>query len=242
MRSIKPIRLTAVTLLATLVTSASADERAVRATLAATFPQTVVQGIAETPFAGLFEAAIDGRVYYVSSDGRYILGGPLFDTKTGVNLTETRLAKIDAIPWDSLPLDLAIKRVKGAGTRRIAIFEDPDCPYCKALEKTLGDMDDVTVYVLLFPIAALHPQATDKSKAIWCAKDRGKAWDEAVRTGVAPADSGSCDNPIAKLAAFARQHRITGTPTSILANGRRVVGALPRAELERQMLLAARSN
>ena len=242
MNLMTPIRMFAAAALALLAASAMADERAVRATLEATFPQVPIQSVVETPYAGLFEAAIDGKVYYVSSDGRYILGGPLIDTKNRVNLTSARLEKINAIAWDSLPLDLAIKRVKGEGTRRIAIFEDPDCPYCKALEKTLDDIDDVTVYVMLYPIAALHPQATDKSKAIWCAKDRGKAWDEAVSTGVAPAGNAACETPIAKLAAFAQQHRITGTPTTILSDGRRVVGSVPRDELERQMLRAAQSN
>ena len=237
-----PIRMFAAAALALLAASAAADERAVRATLEAMFPQAPIQSVVETPYAGLFEAAIDGKVYYVSNDGRYILGGPLIDTKTRVNLTSARLEKINEIAWDSLPLDLAIKRVKGKGTRRIAIFEDPDCPYCKALEKTLSEIDDVTVYVMLYPIASLHPQATDKSKAIWCAKDPGKAWEEAVSTGVAPAGSATCETPIAKLAAFAQQHRITGTPTTILSDGRRVVGSVPREELERQMQRAAQSN
>ncbi len=233
-------RMAGAAVLATLAMAAAADESAVRATLARTFPQSPIQSIDATPVAGLFEVAIDGRIYYVSGDGRYILGGPLVDAKNRVNLTEARLEKINAIPWDSLPLDVAIKRVKGGGTRRIAIFEDPDCPYCKALEQTLNSIDDVTIYVLLYPIDELHPQAAQKSRAVWCAKDRAKAWDDVMRTGVAPANAGACDNPIAKIARFAQQHRITGTPTMVLADGRRLVGAMPRAELEKQLLRAGK--
>ncbi|WP_455153149.1 DsbC family protein [Cupriavidus basilensis] len=226
--------------LTALAMGAAADESAVRATLAHAFPQSQIQGIDKTPVAGLFEAAIDGQVVYVSADGRYILGGPLIDAKTQVNLTETRLAVINAIPWDRLPLHLAIKRIKGDGTRRIAIFEDPDCPYCKALEQTLSGIDDVTVYVLLYPIDELHPHAADKSKAVWCAKDRVKAWDDIMRTGVAPPNAGTCEVLIAKIAEFAKQHRIFGTPTMILSDGRRLVGAVPRAELENQLHRAAK--
>lgn len=226
--------------LAVLVTATGADQSAVRATIERNFPPNTVQGIAASPIPGLFEVAVDGQVVYITNDGRYILGGPLLDAKERVNLTEARLEKLNAIPWDSLPLDLAIKRTKGTGTRRVAIFEDPDCPYCKSLEQTLNEIDDVTVYVLLYPIDQLHPQAAARSKAVWCAKDRAKAWDDVMRTGKAPANGGDCDNPIATIAGFAMQHRIRGTPTMVLADGRRVVGALPRAELEKQLLRAAK--
>jgi thiol:disulfide interchange protein DsbC len=242
MRIMTSVKVATVAAGAALATSVSADEQSVRATLTAVFPQTPIEGLAETPSAGLFEATVDGRVYYITGDGRYILGGPLIDTRTHLNLTAARLEQVNAIPWKSLPLDLAIKRVKGAGTRRIAIFEDPDCPYCKALEKTLTEIDDVTIYVLLYPIASLHPQAVERSKAIWCATDRGGAWDEALHRGVVPTEVASCETPIAKLAAFAQQHRITGTPTIFLSDGRRVVGSVPKAELEQQMLRAAKAN
>ncbi len=232
----------AVTLaLASLESWATADEQAARATLAATFQGAPIESLVSTP-AGLFEAVIDGQVYYLTQDGRYNLGGTLIDTKTRTNLTAARLEQTDAIAWDKLPLDLAIKRVKGTGARRIAIFEDPDCPYCRALEKTLNEIDDVTVYVLLYPIASLHPQATERSRAVWCARDRGKAWDEAVRGGAVPSAESTFATPIAKLADFAQRHRIAGTPTLFLSDGRRVVGAVPKAELEQQMLRAAQSH
>ena len=218
-----------------------ADDAAVRATLQRIFPQSPVQGIAKTPVPGLLEAAIDGQVYYVTDDGRYILAGQLIDVRISRNLTQERLDQINAIPFDSLPLAWAVKRVKGNGARKLAIFEDPDCPYCKTLEQELKAIDNLTIYVFLFPIDELHPAAAEKSRAVWCAKDRVKAWDEVMRTGVvAPAPGTDCDNPIAKIAGFANQHRISSTPTLILTDGRRMVGAVPSAELEKQLVRATK--
>jgi len=130
----------------------------------------------------------------------------------------------------------AIKRVKGNGARRIAIFEDPDCPYCRVLEQTLKGIDNLTVYVFLFPIDQLHPEAAAKSLAVWCAPDRAKAWDEVMRTGAVPAGSPQCANPMADIAGFAKRHRINSTPT----DGRRLVGAVPRAQLEMELQRAAK--
>lgn len=220
--------------------AAHAGEAEVRATLQRVFPQGKVQDIAKTPVPGVLEAAVEGRIVYVTEDGRYVLGGPLFDVMGNRNLTEARLEVINAIPFDSLPLQWAVKRVKGKGSRRIAIFEDPDCPYCRTLEQTLKSMDDLTVYVLLYPLESTHPGATDKSKAVWCAKDRLAAWDAVMSTGAVPAARTDCDNPVAKIVEFGNRHRITGTPTTILQDGRRLVGAVPRDELEAQLQKASR--
>lgn len=227
--------LVAAATLAAAAAAARADDDAVRATLQRTFPQSLVGSIQKTPVQGLVEATVGRQIFYVTEDGRYIVGGPLVDTVTKRNLTESRLEQLDAIPFASLNLDWAIKLVKGKGERRIAIFEDPDCPYCKELEKTLRDIGNLTVYVFLFPIDQLHPQAADKSRAVWCAPDRAKAWDEIMRTGTVPAGPANCADPIAKIAGFARQHRINGTPTTILADGRRLVGAVPLAQLEKAL-------
>jgi len=214
-------------------TTARADEAAARAAVQRIFPQSPIQSLSKTPIPGVFEAAVDGQIFYITEDGLYILGGPLLDVKASRNLTEARLEKLNAIPFDSLPLDWAIKRVKGNGSRRIAIFEDPDCVFCKKLEQELKGVDNVTIYVFLFPIEDTHPAAAAKSRAVWCAKDRAKAWDEIMRTGTVPANPADCANPVERIVDFAKQHRITATPTSILADGRRVVGAVPRADLER---------
>ncbi|MEO5698208.1 MAG: DsbC family protein [Burkholderiaceae bacterium] len=225
---------------ATLTTAASADEAAVRATLERTFPQMPIQAIEKTPVPGIVEAAVGGKVFYITDDGRFILGGPLLDVAENRNLTAARLEQVNAIAFDSLNLDWAIKLVKGKGTRRIAIFEDPDCPFCKSLEKTLGEVDDLTIYIFLYPIDQLHPEAAAKSRAVWCAPDRAKAWSEIMRSGTVPAGPATCATPIKEIADFARQHRIDGTPTSILADGRRLVGAVPRTDLERALQKAAK--
>jgi len=223
-----------------LVTAVHADEGAVRTTLQRMFPNGEAPAVAKTPVAGLFEAAVDGQVFYVTEDGRYLLGGPLIDTQTRRNLTDARLAQINRIPFDTLNTELAISWVKGSGARKLAIFEDPDCPYCKALEKTLKDIDDLTVYVFLYPIDQLHPQAAAKSRAIWCAPDRAEAWAEVMETGAVPEGRAGCADPIAEIAAFAKKHRISGTPTTVLADGTRLVGAVPRAKLEAELQRASR--
>jgi thiol:disulfide interchange protein DsbC len=218
-----------------LSTSARADEAAIRNSLRQQMPENAIGGVTKTPIPGLFEVVVENRIVYVTEDGRYILGGPLIDQKANQNLTKARLDKINAVPFDSLPLDLAIKRVKGNGSRKMAIFEDPDCPYCKKLEQELKGVDNVTVYIFLYPIEEIHPGATDKAQAIWCAKDRVKAWDDVMFAGAAPSKPAGCDTPIAKIVELGRRHRIVGTPTAILADGRRVVGALPRDELEKEL-------
>ena len=228
--------------LAIAAPASHADEAAVRATLQRVFPKGTVQVLAKTPVPGLFEAVVDGRVFYVTADGRHILGGPLVDVAANRNLTQARLEEIDAIPFDSLPLDWAFKRVKGNGARKLAIFEDPDCPYCKRLEEALQAIDDVTVYVFLYPIDEIHPQAAEKSRGVWCAKDRLKAWDEVLRTGAVPSADTACDNPVDKIVRYAKQHRINGTPTTVLADGRRLVGAVSSAELEKQLQRAAKAR
>lgn len=144
------------------------------------------------------------------------------------------------IPFGNLPLEWSFKRVKGTGARRIAIFEDPDCTYCKELEQTLKGIDNLTVYVFLFPIEQFHPGAAAKSVAVWCAKDQLKSWDEIMYIGTTPTGAATCANPIPKIVDFAKRHRITGTPTTILEDGRRLVGAVPRAELEAQLQRAAK--
>lgn len=230
-RLILPLAIVAVAAAAT----ATGDEAAVRAMLLRVFPYSSTQGISKTPIPGVFEAAIDGRIVYVSGDGRYLLGGPIFDVNADQNVTDIRLEQINMIPFGRLPLEWAFKRVKGTGARKIAIFEDPDCTYCREFERTLKSVDNLTVYVFLLPIEQIHPGSAAKSVAVWCAKDQLKAWDEIAQIGTTPPGAVTCENPIPKIVEFAKKHRISGTPTTILEDGRRLVGAVPRAELEAQL-------
>lgn len=216
-----------------LAQSAVADEAAIKQRVQAGFPGAEIQSITKTPYAGLYEIVMGERVFYSDEKGDYFFIGGLFDTKTQRNLTEERVQKLTAVKFDSLPLDSAIKIVKGNGKRKLAVFTDPDCPYCKKFEQDMLKVTDVTIYVLLYPIAELHPDAANKSKAIWCASDRVKAWNDWMQKGTLPKNKGTCDTPVAKLGEVGKKLRVFGTPTLIFADGRRVPGAIPATEIEK---------
>ena len=220
---------------------ARADENSIKAEFQQRFPDSPqVQSVTQTPLPGIYEVVVGTQIFYTDQNINYIFQGSLIDAKAHRNITEGLLQKITGIPFEKLPLKLAIKIVKGNGKRKLAIFEDPDCPYCKQLEQQgLSKVDNVTLYVFLYPIAQLHPEATEKSKKIWCSRDRAKAWTDAVLKDIQPTASATCNNPIDSLQKFAGEYRINATPTLIFADGRRVAGALPAPEIER-LLDAAR--
>ncbi len=144
---------------------------------------------------------------YTDAKVSYVVVGSIFDADTKQNLTDARLRQLNRVAWDQLPLDLAIKKVKGNGARKLAIFSDADCPYCKRLESEMKTLDNVTIYTFLFPIAQLHPDAARKSAMIWCAPDRSKAWDEWFASGKLPNNKGDCATPIAKTAQLGQKYR-----------------------------------
>ena len=217
---------------------ACADEASIRAEFSKKYPQANIESITKTPYLGLYEMLVDGEVFYTDSDFSYLIVGSIIETKTRTNLTDARLREIEekklkamAFPFDQLPLELAIKRVKGDGSRKVAIFSDPDCPFCRKLEKEIEKVTDVTMYIFLFPIEQLHPKAPEVSRAIWCASDRLKAWDEYMLKGTAP-KSAKCDNPVDKIVTFGQSKKINGTPTIFFADGKRVPGAIPLERFE----------
>ncbi len=217
---------------------ACADEASIRAEFSKKYPQANIESITKTPYLGLYEMLVDGEVFYTDSDFTYLIVGSIIETKTRTNLTDARLREIEekklkamAFPFDQLPLELAIKRVKGDGSRKVAIFSDPDCPFCRKLEKEIEKVTDVTMYIFLFPIEQLHPKAPEVSRAIWCASDRLKAWDEYMLKGTAP-KSAKCDNPVDKIVTFGQSKKINGTPTIFFADGKRVPGAIPLERFE----------
>jgi thiol:disulfide interchange protein DsbC len=157
-------------------------------------------------------------------------------TKSRDNLTALRSDERNSIDFKTLPLDLAIKNVKGDGSRVLAVFSDPHCPYCQRLEKELEQMDNTTVYTFLFPIEQLHPGATQDAHGLWCSTDRPGAWKKWMLTQVTPeAKQGCSDDPLAKIHELGDKLKINSTPTVFLSNGRRVTGALPAAELEQRL-------
>lgn len=218
-----------------LATSVGAQEATIRKNLAERLPQLqAIDEISKSPMAGLYEVRVNGsEIYYTDAEANFLLQGSLIDTKQRRNLTEERVDKLTAINFDALPLKDAFTIVRGNGKRRLAVFEDPNCGYCKRFERDLQKVNNVTVYMFLYPI--LSADSTEKSKNIWCAKDRVKAWqDWMVRDQTPPA--ASCDAAaIARNLELGRKFKITGTPTLVFADGSRVPGAIGAAEVEKRL-------
>ena len=237
-----PIRsLTLLALAATLAWPAVAQEAAIRKNLAERLPDfPKIDEITKTPIPGLWELRIGSELFYSDEQGNHIVQGTLFDTKAKVNLTEKRIAKLTAIDFDQLPLKDAMVVKQGTGARKMAVFADPNCGYCKRFERDLLTVKDVTVYTFLYPV--LGPDSNDKSRSIWCSKDAQKTWRAWMIDGATPAKvTGNCDTAaIERNSAFGRKYRINGTPALLFEDGQRVPGAMPAAEVEKRLAEAAK--
>lgn len=210
---------------------AQTDIATVKKAIAEKFPEAGSNiEVTKTTF-GWYEVYAGGRLFYTDEDVNYFFLGNIVEAKSMSNITAQRLQKLSAIKFESLPLDFAIKTVRGNGKRKVAVFSDPDCPYCKRLEKDLANVTDVTIYTFLYPIPSLHPDAARKSKAIWCAPNRQKAWDDYMLRGVLAADK-SCDSPIDEIQAVGQKYKMNGTPTLVFADGRVVPGAISTSDME----------
>lgn len=220
-------------LIASLSLGALAQEAAIRKNLAERLPNLPkIDEVTKTPMDGLYEVRINqSEIFYTDAGGNFIIQGNLIDTKARVDLTEQRVEKLTAIDFKDLPLKDAFTIVRGNGKRKVAVFEDPNCGYCKRFERDLAKVDNVTVHVFLYPI--LSQDSADKSRHIWCAKDKGKAFlDWMVRDITPPA--ANCDaSALVRNVEFGKKMRITGTPTLIFANGNRVPGAIPQDRIEK---------
>jgi thiol:disulfide interchange protein DsbC len=217
----------------TLITGlAHADENSVRQTFQAKFPKMSVESVSKTPFANLYEVVVDGHPFYADEKVTFLLQGDLHDLRGNLtrNLTqEGAAARASATLAKST--DLAVKRVKGNGKRVIYTFEDPNCGYCKELQKELAKVNDVTIYTFLWPI--LSADSVEKSKAIWCAKDRAKAWEDTMLKGIVPAGKRDCDvTAIEKNVRLAQRFGMRGTPGVYLANGQQIGGFVPADKIE----------
>ena len=186
-------------------------------------------------YLGLYEVYADGNIFYTDEKMTAILvGGHLIDAKTMKNVTDERMRKLTAIKFNELPLDRAIKQVRGDGKRVMATFEDPNCGYCKRLAKELQKLDNVTIYTFLLPI--LSEDSVHKSKQIWCSSDRAKAWSDWMVDAKTPSGREHCDvSAVTKNQEFGRKLNITGTPTIFFADGERVPGAVPLARIEQKL-------
>ena len=232
MRIATALAAAALALAATLPALGQDTER-IKNALKQKFPDAQIETVRKLPYGGLFEVTGSGEVFYTDDKTSFLLLGTLIDTKTRENVTEARQRTLNAVKFDALPLESAFKIVRGNGSRRIAIFEDPNCGYCKQFERDLLGVTDITVYVFLMPI--LSPDSVVKSKAVWCAPDRGKAWLDLMLKGTMPEGAATCETPIDKILAFGRDKRINGTPTIFFEDGDRVPGAMPIASFEKKL-------
>jgi len=223
-----------------LASTAQANESVIHKTLSKQFPGAQISSVMKTPYSGLFEVYLDGQLVYVDAQAQYLFSGDVIDLKNRRNLTQARLSQLQAIKWDTLPLNNALKTVKGNGARKLVVFSDIDCPYCRKFEAELTKVDNITVYTFLYPIEGLHPKAVLTSKQIWCAPDRNKAWDDYITGGSIPKNDGQCANPVDAIIALGNKLKISGTPTLIFANGQRVPGMVPAAQLERLLVTNAK--
>lgn len=212
-----------------------ADEASVRGAFQKRFPQANVESVARTPFAGIYEIVFDGQIAYTNEELSFVFIGNLYDLRGAErrNLTQERSAALAAQALrDSTPL--AIKRVRGNGKRLLYTFEDPNCSFCRKFQQELMKITDITIYTFLWPI--LSQDSVEKSKAVWCAQDRGKAWDDLMTNGIRPKNDGKCATPLAKNAELAQRFGVRGTPAVYLADGRQIGGYLPAEQLEKALL------
>ena len=230
------------TLLAALTLSlgvaALAQDAVIRKNLAERIPQfKSIDEVSKSPLPGLFEVRINGTdIFYTDAEGNFLIQGSMIDTRQRRNLTEERVAKLSAVSLDALPTKDAITMVRGSGKRKLAIFEDPNCGYCKRLERDLEKIDNVTIHMFLYPI--LGADSVEKSKNIWCAKDRAKAWTDWMMREKVPAATvtPACDvAAITRNVDLGRKHKINGTPTLFFADGSRVPGAISASDLEKYL-------
>ncbi len=218
-----------------LASSAWSQEASIRKNLAERIPQLAnIDEVSKSPIPGLFEIRVNGsEIYYTDAEGNYLVQGNLIDTKQKRNLTEERVDKLTAIAFDALPIKDAFTIVRGNGKRKLAVFEDPNCGYCKRFEKDLQKVNNVTIHMFLFPI--LSADSTEKSKNIWCAKDKAKAWQDWMVRDVTP-PAATCDSAaIARNVELGRKFKITGTPTLVFADGSRVPGAIGADQVEKRL-------
>lgn len=218
-----------------LMHGAMGQEVQIRKALAERLPQAVVvDEVTPTPIPGLYEVRSGVSVFYADRNGDYVIRGEMLDTRNQTNLTQARIAKVAVIDFSKLPLQDAIVSTRGDGTRKLAVFADPDCSYCKRLESVLQGRDDITVYTFLLPI--LGPDSLDKAKAIWCSKDKDVAWRGWMLEGTVPSAQPGCDtSALDRNLALGDKHAIRSTPTLVFLDGTRASGAPSAIQLEGQL-------
>jgi len=215
----------------------AANEAAIRKALEGKLEGGRIEGIQPAPVPGLWEVRYRGadgvQLLYSDATGTHIIQGRIFELRSDRDLTEERMRKLNAVRFDSLPLDLTVKVQRGSGRRVMAMFSDPYCPACRSFERTLAQIDDITIYIFMYPV--IRPENINHSRAVWCSPDRAKAWLElaAAAQPKVPAAGASCANPVDQVLAAGRKLRVNATPTLFLANGERISGGLAAADLRK---------
>lgn len=206
---------------------------AIKVTLQKNYEQLIgpVSQVNKSPISGLYEVITGDHIFYTDKTAQYLIDGSMFDMKARRNLTEARARVLFAVDFNKLPLELAVKKVKGNGSRKMAYFTDPNCGFCKKLEHEIQSVDNVTLYLFLYPI---FEGSAEKVQAIWCSDDKVKAWDDLMINGVQPAP-GKCDAPSNKVLALGKNLKVNGTPALIFANGIINPGYMPAAELDKAL-------
>ena len=224
--------LLATALLASCVDAQNTVEANIKKALEPHLGGAKIESVSQTPYGGLYEVRVAGDILYTDKKGEFLVIGQVYDVKSSRNLTRERIDDINKIKFSDLPLEMALKQVKGNGKRVIAVFEDPNCGYCKRLRQTtLNEIDNVTIYTFLYNI--LSQDSFTKSKNIWCAPNRNKAWDDWMINGkVPPAAPAACESPNDKVLALGQKLRITGTPAIFFSDGTRIPGAIDLKSLE----------
>jgi len=212
---------------------AAADEAAIRRVMESKLGGAKVEGIVAAPVSGLYEVryrAQDGvHVFYTDANANYIISGKIFEARTSRNLTEESLRKLNAVDFGALPLAQAVKVQRGSGKRVLVMFSDPYCPYCQRFEKALQQVEDITIYVFMYPV--IRPELKEQSRAVWCSPDRAKAWLDLALHQKPPAVAAACDDPVEKNVQLGRTLGVSATPTLILPNGEKISGGLEADDL-----------
>ena len=191
-----------------------------------------LKSVSPAPVSGLYEVLVGNDIFYTDTSGKYLIQGEIIELASGKNITEQRQTDLNRIKWSDLTPANAIKNVRGNGSRQLAVFSDPNCGYCKRLEKSLQQLDNITIYTYLIPI--LSPDSTQKAKQIWCSSEPYKTYIDWMVNGIAPSGKGECSTPLDKNMAFAKTYGITGTPTLFFTDGSRFPGAVQINDIEKK--------
>lgn len=192
-----------------------------------------VQSVSPSAVSGLYEVVINNSIVYTDPLGKYLIQGEIIEIKSGSNLTQAREADLNKVSWNEFPLQNAVKVVRGNGSRKMVVFADPNCGYCKKLEKTFAEMNNVTIYTFLMPI--LSADSTTKSKQIWCSADAGKMWVDWMANGISPNGKQDCATPLDKNIALGKSLNISGTPAIFFTDGTRIPGAAGKEMIEKKL-------